>query len=119
MLRRSYNSQEPRYSHEHTPRKWRHVNRSNAFMLFNKKPVNTYPEWIGKTFQPNGEIYNLPVVTEYEVERVAGSYNYRIIYCVKIKDIWYMKSKPTIQSRPGQLNLMLDVNNKIINVQYF
>jgi hypothetical protein len=148
-VRRSYYSQEPElYSTTHstklgwdasmTPRKWRTIYASNAFQpswLYRKqKYVAPNQNWIGKYFIPVDSTPAFPdknnYVMEYDIMRQAGMYIYRILYAVKndIQNGFYpraddseyvIKSKPSIEGRPGQMNIILDTNNIILDVQYW
>ena len=67
---------------------------------------------------------------EYDVQRRAGMYSYRILYAVKNDKKngfnptdrdpdWVIKSKPSIEGRPGDMKVILDTNNIILSVQYW
>lgn len=125
-----------------TPRKWRTIYNSNAFqptVLYNRheySPPNTNEmhEWIGKTFVPVDTVNMLrpaDTLLEYDVMRKAGMYTYRILYAVPYDKAhgyypkpgenkkYIVKSKASVEGRPGQLNLILDTSNKILDVQYW
>lgn len=74
--------------------------------------------WIGKYFIPVGSFprdpHLLNYVSEYEVMKKTGSYAYRVAYVNGQK-----KSKPSIEYRPAQLNIILNPDNLIIDVVYF
>lgn len=128
-----------------TPRKWRTIYASNQFQptsLYNSTRTsitslgsNVMQEWIGKYFIPVDSSPQDPskdnYVMEYDVMRKSGMYSYRILYAVRYttkngyhptgqtKDTYVIKSKPAIEGRPGQMNLILDTNNLILDVQYW
>lgn len=115
-----------------TPRKWRTIFHTNQFQptsLYTKqiyRPTTAQPQhaWIGLYYIPSDSIPKNPsklnYVTEYDVMKSSGMYSYRILYAVKdANGSWYIKSKPSVEGRPGQLNLILSTDNKILNVQYW
>ena len=123
MLRRHVYSQELRYEHEHSPRKWRSFQPGGQFKpttLYRRqeyRPPAKEHNWIGKTFIPAGSFTSgANTIHEREIMRAARMYSYRIIYANP--DGSY-KSKIRVESRPEQLNIVLDFNNTIIDVIYF
>lgn len=120
-----------------TPRKWRTVYASNAFQptwLYSTRSYTPPNPWIGKYFIPAGSNPAFPnkdnFVMEYDIMRRAGMYTYRILYAVKNNKKngfnpesgeakYIIKSKPSVEGRPGQMNLILDTNNVILDVQYW
>ncbi len=74
--------------------------------------------WIGKYFIPIGSFpydpHTMNYIHEYDVMKKAGSYAYRILYINGEK-----KSKPSIEYRPAQLNIILNPDNVILDVVYF
>jgi hypothetical protein len=120
-----------------TPRKWRTIYASNAFQptwLYRKQVYEPGSEWIGKYFIPVDSQPTYPdkqnYVMEYDIMRKSGMYNYRILYAAENTTKngfnprpgdpkWVIKSKPSIEGRPGQMNIILDTNNIILAVQYW
>lgn len=120
-----------------TPRKWRTVYASNNFQptwLYKQQRYDPpeLQEWVGKYFIPVDSYPQNPAknnyIMEYDVQRKAGMYSYRILYAVKNTKkngfnpragdpAWVIKSKPSVEGRPGQMNLILDPNNIILSVQ--
>lgn len=123
MLRRHTKSDEPRYSHESTPRKRRSflgANSQEGNILRHRSSYRPENEWINKRFIPLGQfprVGETEYVSEREIMRISGQYMYRIIFANQ--DGSY-KSKPAIEYRPHQLNIVLDPNTeRIIDVAYF
>jgi hypothetical protein len=122
-----------------TPRKWRTIYASNAFQptwLYRQQQYNVpaLQDWIGKYFIPVDSYPQDPsknnYVMEYDFQKKAGMYSYRILYAVKNTKAngfnqrpgaadWVIKSKPSIEGRPGQLNVILDPKNVILALQYW
>ncbi len=86
--------------------------------LYNDTRYRPLTDWIGKYFIPIGSFprdpHMLNYISEYEVMKKTGSYAYRIAYVNGSK-----KSKPSIEYRPAQLNLILNPDNLILDVLYF
>lgn len=129
------------------PRKWRTIYHSQSVQpsrlysreIYKPTKVQKESEWIGKYFIPDGSVPRRPeannYITEYDIMKHAGMYSYRVLYAVKAttKDSvsfpsgndsmngsgWILRSKASIESRPGQLNLILSTQNLILDVQYF
>jgi hypothetical protein len=139
-IRRSFYSQETNlgditrngdlaWNYAMTPRKWRTIYSSNQFQpsslykkqMYRPSSNSKQHEWIGKYYIQADQIPTTnDYVTEYEVMKSAGMYNYRILYAVKDENNNYkIKSKPAIEGRPGQMNLIMNTDNKIIDVQYW
>jgi len=126
-IRSHIRSQELRYDHEHSPRKQRMFAAGGQFQpsrLYNNqlyKPTKPEPEaeWIGKFFIPEGSIPANPekdnYVREYDVMKRAGKYSYRVLYAHNGQ----LKSKAAIERRPGQMNLIINTNNRILSVEYY
>lgn len=129
MLRRQFHSQELRYDHEYTPRKQRQFAPGGQFQptwLYRKqiyRPQGPKNPWIGKFFIPTGSVPANPektnYVREYDVMKKTGRYSYRILYAVVSGDKYTIKSKPSVEGRPNQLNLILNTDNRILDVQYY
>jgi len=124
-----------------TPRKWRTIYAANVFnptILYhrqNYEPPNL-SSWIGKYYISDNSLDFVgkrpgTYINEHDIMRQAGMTSYRILYAVPY-DLahgynprpgetakYVVKSKPAIEGRPGQLNLILDTDNKILSVQYF
>jgi hypothetical protein len=136
MLRRPLFSQETEYSHQSSPRKWRTIARPTTFHQSIMRPQRIYTppssgteySWIGKFLIPyqsfNFDINPQKCVSEYEIMKKCGMYSYRIIFVIPVKNkdnkiSYLMKSKPTIEYRPGQLNVYVTPDMLIVGVQYF
>ncbi len=122
-----------------TPRKWRTIYASNEFQptwLYRQQKYEPpeLQDWIGKYFIPVDSYPQDPsknnYVMEYDVQKKAGMYSYRILYAVKNTKAngfnprpgdaaWVIKSKPSVEGRPGQLNVILDPNNIILALQHW
>jgi hypothetical protein len=135
MLRRSLFSQEVEYSHQSSPRKWRSIQRPTTFLRSILRPQLIYKppttaresQWIGKYVIPYQStikrIPNRSYVSEYEIMRTCGMYVYRLIFVepVKIDGImrYRIRSKPTVDYRPGQMNIYVTPDLQIVNIEYF
>ncbi len=86
--------------------------------LYNKSVSRPQTDWIGKYFIPIGSFPRDPYyhnyVSENEVIKKTGRYAYRIIYTNGIG-----MSKPSIEYRPAQLNIILSPDNVILDAAYF
>jgi hypothetical protein len=121
-----------------TPRKWRTIYATNAFQptwLYQKQSYRApNKEWIGKYFIPVDAYPEDPTksnyVMEYDIMRKAGMYAYRILYAVENTEkngfnprpgdpSWVIKSKPSVEGRPGQMNIILSPKNIILDVQFW
>jgi len=130
-LRNIQHSQDLRYNHGHTPRKARTVTYSDQFQPthFYRKQIyipsknEKQSEWVGKYFLPIGSTNNcIPscmVISEHDVRRHAGMYSYRVLYADVSNGQIHIQSKAAMEGRPGQLNLIMDTNNKILKVEYW
>lgn len=134
------------WSRTMSPRKWRTVHHARGVqspsVLYRRElyvpPAGTVENtWLGKYFIPDDAIPAVPTADNYVLEadvmRKAGMYNYRILYALEVasgssirdlfgytqKKRWVLKSKPSIESRPGQMNLILTPKNLILAVQYW
>ena len=131
-IRNIAHSQDLKYDHGHNPRKLRSVAYSNQFEPTHFYKKQTYiphkeskeTSWVGKYFIPIGTTNNyVPqchAVSEYEVMRKAGMYAYRILYAIEGSDgKVHIQSKAAMEGRPGQMNITLNTNNKILDVEYW
>ena len=118
-----------------TPRKWRTIYASNNFQptwLYRKQSYTPESEWIGKYFIPIDSKPQYPdngnYITEYDVQRKSGMYSYRVLYAVKNNKEngyypksgdpkWVIKSKPSVEGRPGQMNIILSTDNRVLSVE--
>jgi hypothetical protein len=131
MQRRPLASQEPAikdvWSARITPRKWRTFTPARSVLpsrLYGPARVVKRNIWTGKYFIPEGSAPALPhrqnYVLESEIARTTGGRSYRILYAVAgPTGEWIIRSKPTIEDRPGQLNLVLTGNNVVLGVAWF
>ena len=118
-----------RYNYKWNPRKWKpirynHVN--NPTMLYGAQIFitkgDTEKSWIGKYFIPYGTHFESSVnnyILEEDIAKFSGMYRYRIIFGKKINDKFILDSKPRIENRPRQMNILLDQNGIIYDVLYF
>lgn len=138
-IRRHLFSQEIRYQHPWSPRKSRTYAPGGQFQptwLYHKQIYRPYgatnipnakdgdeASWIGKIFIPEGSIPSNPsknnYIREYDVMKKAGTYSYRILYAVQKNGEWVIKSKASVEGRPGQMNLIMSPKNEIIDIQYW
>ena len=136
MIRRQLISDELRYSHQTSPRKTRTVRGSGVFqpsILYQSTVVKFSPnDWVGrKLIQWDGEnimpyirsvqlFKNDPdSVSEFEIANFAKSGSYRVLYVIKIGNKLFLKSKPSIDTVPSRLNVLVTPDNIIQKIMYF
>lgn len=120
-----------RYNYRWNPRKWRPIRYNHVYnptMLYGAEELvkkgHVESSWIGRKFIPYYVHYcrcseNCDYVCEEVIAKFAGMYRYRIIFGKVVDNEFIMRSKPTIENRPLQMNILIDQNGRIYDVMYF
>ena len=118
-----------RYNHKWNPRRMKPIRYNNVYnptMLYGAQSFitkgTTEKQWIGKYLVPlhmtnkhNSNNY----VLEETIAKFAGMYRYRILFGKGVNNQFIFDSKPTIENRPKQMNILLDQYGIINDVLYF
>jgi hypothetical protein len=135
MLRRPLFSQEVEYSHQTSPRKWSTVGRTTQLQPSIFRHHEMYKphrddfsgkKWIGKYLIPYQSMHcnkqcDREYISELEIMRSTGMFSYRLIFVTRTNkpNVYIIKSKPTIETSPGRLNLFITPQLLIVDAQYF